>query len=461
MLLSAGDMVPADLRILRAKDLFVSQSALTGESEPVEKFARAGDREEKELFALQNICFMGTNVVSGSATAVVLATGTIPTSATWRRPFPASGRRPASTGGQFGQLAPDPLHAGHGPGRLSDQRAEQARLGPGAAVFDLGGDRPDARDAADDRHDEPRARGGEHGASEDQVKRLNSIQNFGAMDILCTDKTGTLTCDEIIIERHLNAQGEEDPHVLECAYLNSFFQTGLKNLIDLAVIDKAAEEHMTYLEHEYWKVDEIPFDFTRRRMSVVLRDRAGRPDDLQGRGRGDPFDLHPLRVRGEVVPLTGEIRSRVLQMAESLNGEGMRVIAVAGKDNPSAEGVFGVADEKDLTLIGYLGLLDPPKRSAKSAIQALGNYGVQVKVLTGDNEAVTRKICAEVGIPSDRLLLGSDLTAWTSRSSEAKRRRPPSLRSSRRSRRRASCTRCRSKDIRSASSATGSTTPMR
>ena len=411
VLLSAGDMVPADLRILKAKDLFVSQSALTGESEPVEKFALAGDGEEQDLFALQNICFMGTNVVSGSATAVVLATGDDTYFGNMARSL--SGERAPTSFDRgvnsvswllirFMLVMVPVVFLING---LNKHDWIQALLFSISVAIGL---TPEMLPMIVTTN---LARGAVSMARQKTVvKRLNSIQNFGAMDILCTDKTGTLTCDEIIIERHLNAKGEEDPHVLECAYLNSFFQTGLKNLIDLAVIDKAAEEHMTYLEHEYWKVDEIPFDFTRRRMSVVLRDRAGETRLI---AKGAVEEILSICTRceygGEVVPLTGEIRSRVLQMAESLNNEGMRVIAVAGKDNPSAEGVFGVADEKDLTLIGYLGLLDPPKRSAKSAIRALGNYGVQVKVLTGDNEAVTKKICAEVGIPSERILLGSDL----------------------------------------------------
>ena len=411
VLLSAGDMVPADLRILKAKDLFVSQSALTGESEPVEKFARAGEGEEQELFALQNICFMGTNVVSGSAAAVVLATGDDTYFGNMAKTL--SGERAPTSFDRgvnsvswllirFMLVMVPVVFLING---LNKHDWVQALLFSISVAIGL---TPEMLPMIVTTN---LARGAVSMARQKTVvKRLNSIQNFGAMDILCTDKTGTLTCDEIIIERHLNAKGEEDPHVLECAYLNSFFQTGLKNLIDLAVIEKAAEEHMTYLEHEYWKVDEIPFDFTRRRMSVVLRDRAGETRLI---AKGAVEEILSICTRceygGEVVPLTGEIRSRVLQMAESLNNEGMRAIAVAGKDNPSAEGVFSVADEKDLTLIGYLGLLDPPKQSAKSAIQALGNYGVQVKVLTGDNEAVTRKICAEVGIPSERLLLGSDL----------------------------------------------------
>ena len=242
------------------------------------------------------------------------------------------------------------------------------------------------------------------------VKHLNSIQNFGAMDVLCTDKTGTLTRDEIVIERHLNIKGEEDLRVLQYAYLNSYFQTGLKNLIDLAVIDKASEKSVTYLNNEYQKVDEIPFDFGRRRMSVVLKDRQGATHLITKGAVEEILQICTFCEYGDqVLPLTGEIRTKVTQMAGELNAEGMRVIAVACKDNPSAEGVFGVKDESNMTLIGYLGLLDPPKKSAATAIQALKQYGVQVKVLTGDNEAVTKKICGEVGLASNQILLGSEI----------------------------------------------------
>lgn len=412
VVLSAGDMIPADVRVLKAKDLFVSQSALTGESEMVEKFAEA-DRaaQEDNLFDLKNICFMGTNVVSGSATAVVLATG-------------------------------DQTYFGNMAKALSGQR-EPTSFDRGVnsvswllirfmcvmvpIVFLLNGFT---------KHDWLQAllyaisiaigltpemlpmivttnlaKGAVSMAHQKTVvKHLNSIQNFGAMDVLCTDKTGTLTRDEIVIERHMNVKGEEDLRVLQYAYLNSYFQTGLKNLIDLAVIDKAAEKSVTYLNNEYQKVDEIPFDFTRRRMSVVLKDRQGKTQLITKGAVEEILQICSYCGYGdETLPLTGEIREKVIRMAGELNEQGMRVIAVASKDSPSEEGVFGVGDESDMTLIGYLGLLDPPKKSAATAIEALKHYGVQVKVLTGDNEAVTKKICNEVGLPSDHILLGSEV----------------------------------------------------
>lgn len=412
VVLSAGDMIPADVRVLRAKDLFVSQSALTGESEMVEKFAVA-DRmaDENNLFDLKNICFMGTNVVSGSATAVVLATGDKTYFGNMAKAL--SGQREPTSFDRgvnsvswllirFMCVMVPIVFLING---LTKHDWLQALL---YAISIAIGLTPEmlpmivttnlAKGAVSMAHQKT------------VVKHLNSIQNFGAMDVLCTDKTGTLTRDEIVIERHLNIMGEEDVRVLQYAYLNSYFQTGLKNLIDLAVIDKAAEESVTYLNNEYQKVDEIPFDFSRRRMSVVLKDRQGKSRLITKGAVEEILQIcSSCEYGGETVPLTGEIRAKVTQMAGQLNSEGMRVIAVASKDSPSAEGVFGIKDESEMTLVGYLGLLDPPKKSAATAIEALKRYGVQVKVLTGDNEAVTKKICLEVGLPANQILLGSEV----------------------------------------------------
>ena len=412
VVLSAGDMIPADVRILKAKDLFVSQSALTGESEMVEKFAEADlGAAANDLFDLKNICFMGTNVVSGSATAVVLATGD--------RTYFGNMAKALS-----GQREPTSFDRGVNSvswllirfmcvmvpivfllnGFLKHDWLQALLFAISVAV----GLTPEMLPLIVTTN---LAKGAVSMARQKTVvKRLNSIQDFGAMDVLCTDKTGTLTRDEIVIERHLNVMGEEDLGVLEYAYLNSYFQTGLKNLIDLAVIDKAAEKSITYLNNDYLKVDEIPFDFTRRRMSVVLKDRQGKTRLITKGAVEEILSICSFcEYDGRAVPLTGEIRAKVIDMAGRLNADGMRVIAVAAKDSPSAEGVFGVKDESEMTLVGYLGLLDPPKKSAATAIESLRRYGVQVKVLTGDNELVTKKICNEVGLPSDDILLGSDL----------------------------------------------------
>lgn len=412
VVLAAGDMIPADVRILKAKDLFISQSALTGESEPVEKYPEPDKiTDEHNLFDLRNICFMGTNVISGSATAVVLATGDNTYFGNMARAL--SGER-APTSFDKGVNSVSYLLI-----RFMLVMVPVVFLINGITKHDWVEALLFAISVAIGLTPEMLpmivttnlAKGAvSMSRQKTVVKHLNSIQNFGAMDILCTDKTGTLTRDEIIIERHLNVQGKEDLRVLKHAYLNSYFQTGLKNLIDLAVIEKAGEESVTYLNNEYLKVDEIPFDFSRRRMSVVLKDRTGKTQVITKGAVEEIMQICSFcEYDGAVVPLTGELRKQVVQMTNDLNAEGMRVIAVAQKKDPAVEGVFGVKDESNMTLMGYLGLLDPPKKSAATAIQALKEYGVQVKVLTGDNEGVTQKICSEVGLPVDRILLGSQL----------------------------------------------------
>ncbi|MGX8701741.1 magnesium-translocating P-type ATPase [Caproiciproducens sp.] len=412
VVLSGGDMIPADVRILKAKDLFVSQSALTGEAEPVEKYPEPDKATEgHNLFDLRNICFMGTNVISGAATAVVLATGDFTYFGNMAREL--SGDR-APTSFDKGVNAVSYLLI-----RFMLVMVPVVFLINGitkhdwieALLFAISvaiGLTPEMLPMIVTTN---LAKGAvSMSRQKTVVKHLNSIQNFGAMDILCTDKTGTLTRDEIIIERHLNVQGEEDIRVLKHAYLNSYFQTGLKNLIDLAVIEKAGEESITYLNNEYTKVDEIPFDFSRRRMSVVLKNRTGEAQVITKGAVEEVMEICSFcEYDGEVVPLTGELRQQVVRMTDELNAQGMRVIAVAQKKNPAVEGVFGVKDESGMTLMGYLGLLDPPKESAATAIRALKEYGVQVKVLTGDNEGVTQKICGEVGLPVDKILLGSQL----------------------------------------------------
>lgn len=412
VVLSGGDMIPADLRILKAKDLFISQSALTGESEPIEKFPNP-DRTKKDdnLFDLRNICFMGTNVVSGSALAVVLATGDDTYFGNMAKAL--SGERAPTSFDKgvnsvsflmirFMLVMVPVVFLLNG---LTKHNWLDALLFAISVAIGL---TPEMLPMIVTTN---LAKGAvSMSRQKTVVKHLNSIQNFGAMDILCTDKTGTLTRDEIVIERHLNVQGIEDQRVLKYAYLNSYFQTGLKNLIDLAVIDKAGEESVTYLNNEYIKVDEIPFDFARRRMSVVLKNREGKTQVITKGAVEEILQICSYcEYQGEVLPLTEELRRQVVDMAQELNSQGMRVIAVAQKRDPSDEGTFGVKDESDMTLMGYLGLLDPPKKSAAAAIRALGEYGVEVKVLTGDNEGVTRKICGDVGLSVDKILLGSEI----------------------------------------------------
>lgn len=422
-IIAAGDMIPADLRVLTAKDLYVSQSAMTGESEPVEKHADAhpGIRgglpadavaaSAGDLFALPNILFMGTNVVSGSATAVVLTTGGSTCFGSMARSL--SGARPQTSFDKgvrsvslllirFMLVMVPVVFLVNG---ITKRNWLEALLFAISVAIGLTPEMMPMIISAN------LAKGAMNmSRRKTVVKELNAIQNFGAMDILCTDKTGTLTIDHIVIERHLDIHGNDDIRVLRHGFLNSWFQTGLKNLIDLAVIDKARAFNLTGLTQIYHKVDEIPFDFTRRRMSVVLKDAGGKTQLIT---KGAVEEILTIcthcEYRGDVLELTGEIRAEVQQMAVRLNEDGMRVIAVAQKNNPASEGVFSVADEAGMVLMGFLGLLDPPKPTAAAAIQALQEYGVAVKVLTGDNEVVARKIGREVGLPSVQTLLGSDL----------------------------------------------------
>jgi Mg2+-importing ATPase len=242
------------------------------------------------------------------------------------------------------------------------------------------------------------------------IKNLNSIQNVGAIDILCTDKTGTLTQDKVILEYHLNIHGEEDSRVLRHAFLNSYYQTGLKNLMDIAIINRTKEEQdkdeqLRGLSDRYTKIDEIPFDFERRRMSVVVKN--GRTQVITKGAIEEMLSVcASAEYGGKAVPLTDEIKTYILKKIDDLNDDGMRVLAIAHKNDPSPAGAFSVADESEMTLIGYLAFLDPPKESTADAIAALKEHGVGVKVLTGDNDKVTRTVCRQVGLPVDRIMNG-------------------------------------------------------
>ena len=244
------------------------------------------------------------------------------------------------------------------------------------------------------------------------VKHLNAIQNLGAMNILCTDKTGTLTQDRIVLEYPLDVHGNVDERVLRHAFLNSYHQTGLRNLMDEAIVDHAYETNMLPLWQDYRKVDEIPFDFTRRRMSVVVADKTGKTQIITKGAVEEMLSICSYaEYKGNVEPLTSALSEEILATVRRYNEAGLRVIAVAHKTNPMVAGAFSVADESDMVLIGYLAFLDPPKDSAAAAVAALKEYGVAVKVLTGDNDAVTRSVCDQVGLRSHSLLLGSDVEA--------------------------------------------------
>ena len=408
--LSAGDMIPADLRILGAKDLFVSQSALTGESEAVEKLGDALPQREA-LTDTANLAFLGSNVVSGSAKALVLAVGN---DTMLGRMAKELNTKPPKTTFEKGVnsvswvlirfmllMVPVVLFVN---GFTKGDWMQAALFAISVAV----GLTPEMLPMIVTTS----LAKGALAMSKQKVilKNLNSIQDLGSMDILCTDKTGTLTQDKVVLEYHLNVDGQEDDRVLRHAFLNSYFQTGLKNLIDLAVIQKQEELGAQALVEKYTKVDEIPFDFQRRRMSVVVQDQEGKTQLVTKGAVEEMLQCCAwAECGGKVLPLEDEVRRRVLAKANQLNSQGMRVIAVAQKTNPSPVGQFSVADEQGMVLLGFLALLDPPKATTKAAIQALQAYGVSVKILTGDNEKVTQAICRQVGLPVERILLGTDL----------------------------------------------------
>ena len=408
--LSAGDMIPADLRILCAKDLFLSQSALTGESEAVEKLGTAVS-QKAALTDTANLAFLGSNVVSGSAKALVLAVGndtmlgrmakelnTKPPKTTFEKGVnsvswvlirfmllmvPVVLFVNGFTKGDWMQASLFAISIAVGLTPEMLPMIVTASLAKGALAMSK---------------------------QKVIIKNLNSIQNLGSMDILCTDKTGTLTQDKVVLEYHLNVDGKEDDRVLRHAFLNSYFQTGLKNLIDLAVIQRQEELGAHDLVKKYTKVDEIPFDFQRRRMSVVVQDWEGKTQLVTKGAVEEMLQCCAwAECGGRVLPLEEGVRQRVLAKAGELNSQGMRVIAVAQKTNPSPAGQFSVEDERGMVLLGFLALLDPPKATAQAAIQALQEYGVSVKILTGDNEKVTQAICRQVGLPVERILLGTDL----------------------------------------------------
>ena len=420
--LSAGDMVPADVRLIATKDLFVSQAMLTGESIPLEKYAVPPSKPAPQLDPSQNVldretaCFMGTNVVSGTAVAVVAATGDATCFGAMAKEI--VGARPLTSFDKgiskvswmlirFLMVMTPLVFLINGIGK-GDWL--QALL---FAVSVAVGLTPEMLPMIVTTN---LAKGAVTMARRKTiVKRLNAIQNFGAMDILCTDKTGTLTQNKIILERHLDIHGHDDLRVLEYAWLNSYNQTGLKNSLDVAVLEFALQHELVDKLKHYRKIDEIPFDFMRRRMSVVVRDGDNR-NLLVCKGAIE--ELLPLCVSAHdqsvvaadgVVPFTPDMRKEVRRITRKLNQDGLRALAVAYKWLPPEDRTYTVQDENDLVLSGYIAFLDPPKETARQAIAGLRDYGVSVKIITGDNEVVTKKICKEVGLPIEHAMVGKDL----------------------------------------------------
>jgi P-type Mg2+ transporter len=430
--LSAGDMVPADCRVLSARDLFIAQAAITGESLPVEKFVADAVTSSTTALERPNLVFMGTNVVSGTATALVVATGprsyfgTLAAHATATTTVPnafQAGVNSVSwllirfaavmvpivffingfTKGNWLEAFLFALSVAVGLTPEMLPMIVTSTLAKGAMLLSR---------------------------KKVVVKRLDAIQNFGAMDILCTDKTGTLTQDKIALARHADAYGQDTDEVLNFAFLNSHYQTGLKNLLDRAVLARVELATELKLNEAYRKIDEIPFDFERRRMSVVVAALVEGQDhhhELICKGAVEEVLAACTQVRIQeatdasldgkrtmpTLPLDAALLTRTQAVTAGLNAEGLRVVAVAVKTLPPDQTTYSVADESGLTLIGYIAFLDPPKESAAPALKKLAAHGITVKVLTGDNEPVTRHVCGQVGLPTGAILLGAQVEAMS------------------------------------------------
>jgi Mg2+-importing ATPase len=425
VLLSAGDMIPADVRLLSTRDLFVSQSVLSGEALPVEKFeglqeqpsGRTRTPNRGDLTELSNLGLMGTNVISGTATAVVLATGDATLFGSLTRKTIA--QRSATsfdrginsiswllirsmllmipvvlllnglTKGDWGTAFLFALSVAVGLTPEMLPMIIAANLTRGAIAM--------ARNRV-------------------IVKRLNSIEDLGALTVLCTDKTGTLTLDRIILERYLDVLGNPDDEVLQYAYLNSYFQTGLKNLLDAAILEHADLQAKLQVNESYRKVDELPFDFSRRRMSVILEKKSQQHELICKGAVEEMLSVCSFaKIRGEVVPLSSELTNLVSRVRDEMNEEGLRVLAVGYKQIAleQANYQYRANDEADLVLAGFVAFLDPPKESTAAALAALQNRGIAVKILTGDNELVTRRICKWVDLNVEHTMLGSEVESMT------------------------------------------------
>ena len=413
--LAAGDMIPADLRIIESKDLFISQASLTGESEPIEKFPEVKEKQYRKgsIVELDNICYMGSTVISGAAQGIVFETGnrtflgTIARNLTGHRATTAFDRGISKvslllirfmlvmvpfvffingfTKGDWFEAFIFAISVAVGLTPEMLPMIVTANLSKGALSMSK---------------------------KKTIVKNLNAIQNFGAMNILCTDKTGTLTCDKIVLEKYINADGsnDESKRILRHAYFNSYFQTGLKNLMDKAILSHVKELKLEHLKDAYTKVDEIPFDFIRRRMSVVIEDKQGKRQIITKGAVEEMLSIcSHTEFNGEVQSLTDELKVKAQKISEEMNRKGMRVLAVAQKSYIEKVGNFSVSDEKEMVLIGFLAFLDPPKPSAAEAIKQLHEYGVEVKILSGDNDIVVKAIGRQVGIDTSYSLIGPDI----------------------------------------------------
>ena len=411
--LSSGDMIPGDVRFLETKDLFIDQASLTGESNPVEKFSTF--KEYENITDISNIGFMGTNIVSGSSLALVIATG---------------------NNTYFGSMAKS-MYSVNEKNSFEKGIDDITKiliklmiiLVPAVLIINIFtikdflsslifaitiavGLTPEMLPVITTS---TLAKGAvEMSKKKTIVKRLSAIQTFGQMNILCTDKTGTLTEDEVVLEKYMNVSGNEDLRILKHAFLNSYFQTGLKNLIDVAIISRAEKEKLNILKEKYKREDEIPFDFARRRMSVVLKDDNGKRQ-LITKGAVDEIMsiCSYIDIDGKAIELTDEYRKSAYKVYEENNSAGLRVLAIAQKNEIHDIETFGTQDESNMVLIGFVGFLDPPKESAKQAIETLKKYGIDTVVLTGDSEGVAFNVCKKVGITIQNSLTGKQVEELT------------------------------------------------
>ena len=409
IILSAGDIIPADLKIIEAKDLYVSQSTLTGESEASRKVVNLENSKIETITDLNNICFMGTNVTSGYAKAVVIKTGDntyfgkIAHTVTNGKPQTAfqKGIKSVSKLLIKFMLVMIPiifiLNANTHGTLVAFTFAVAIAIGITPLLLPVILSSSLAKGAV------------KMSKKKTIIKKLDSIQSFGAMNILCTDKTGTLTEDKIVLEKYLDIKGQEDMNVLKHVYLNSYFQTGLKGNIDEAIIARGEKEGIKEIAKEYKKIDEIPFDFSRRRLSIVVTD--GQKEKLITKGAIEEIlnICTKVEYKGEITNLTEEIKTNIKNIAKNLNEQGLRVLGICEKTDIKEIKHFEVKHEKDMILMGFIGFLDPPKESAKEAINMLNNNGIRVIVLTGDNEYVTKAVCEKVNINTKRIVLGSKI----------------------------------------------------
>ena len=411
--LASGDMIPGDVRFIETKDLFIDQSQLTGESNPVEKFTTS--EANAGVTDLANIGFMGSNIVSGSAKAIILTTGENTYFGSMAKSLNSFEEKSAFEKNldsvsrlliRFMLVTVPVIFIANFITKGS--WLQSLMFGITIAVGIMPEMLPVIMNSS-------LARGAINMSRKKTiVKRLGAIQTFGEMDVFCTDKTGTLTQDEIILEKYMDVLGREDKRILRHAFLNSYFQTGLKNLMDVAIINRAEKEELSFLKEAYVREDEIPFDFSRRRMSVVLKDQNGKRQLITKGAVEEILSICSfIEIDGEVKDITDELKTNAKKLADDNNLEGIRVIAVAQKNNVHGVDVFGVEDESDMVLIGFVGFLDPPKESAATAVNALRKNGVRTIVLTGDSEGVAINICGRLGFSTEMSLTGAKIEAMT------------------------------------------------